>query len=98
MHYISTRGVARANSFEDMLFTGLASDGGLFVPEYWPQVSPERLRAWRDLNYMELAAEIILPHVEPGLSRADLMPLIQHSYAGFRSQPIAPLRQVRPYT
>ena len=94
MHYISTRGVARANSFEDMLFTGLASDGGLFVPEYWPQVSPERLRAWRDLNYMELAAEIMLPHVEPDISRADLMSLIQQSYDGFRSQPIAPLRKV----
>jgi threonine synthase len=59
MHYISTRGHAAAQSFSEILLAGLAPDGGLYLPQEYPQVSSEELDAWRKLSYAELAFEIL---------------------------------------
>ena len=58
MNYISTRG-ARLGSFSDILLMGLAPDGGLALPEHYPQIDRATLDAWRGLDYPALAFEII---------------------------------------
>ncbi|MFQ3227044.1 MAG: threonine synthase, partial [Porticoccaceae bacterium] len=54
MKYISTRGGAAPKSFEDVILTGLAPDGGLFVPDQLPQFSHSEISSWADLSYQEL--------------------------------------------
>ena len=58
MKYISTRGGSEAQEFCDILLGGLAPDGGLYLPESYPQVA-DRLDAWRGLSYAGLAFEIL---------------------------------------
>jgi len=96
--YISTRGEAPSLSFEEVVLTGLASDGGLFVPETIPQFSQEEIASWTGLNYKELALKIITPFVDGEIPEADLKRLIDTSYStssgkGFRHDAIAPLIQ-----
>ena len=55
MRYISTRGAAPALGFTDVLLAGLARDGGLYVPETWPKVTADEIRALRGLRYEEIA-------------------------------------------
>lgn len=59
MRYISTRGQSAPQSFCDILLGGLAPDGGLYLPESYPQVSRADLDAWRKLSYAELAFAIL---------------------------------------
>lgn len=59
MKYISTRGGVPEVSFREVLLAGLAPDGGLYVPEYYPKVSGEQMAKWRDLSYEDLSFEII---------------------------------------
>ena len=66
MRYISTRGQAPALNFEDVLLTGLASDGGLYVPETLPTYSAQEIASWAGLNYAQLALKIIEPFVAGG--------------------------------
>jgi hypothetical protein len=61
MRYLSTRGEAAPRGFEDVLLAGLAEDGGLFLPETWPSLSPDEWRALRGLPYAELATRLLLP-------------------------------------
>ena len=58
MRYVSTRGQAASRDFESVLLAGLAEDGGLFVPETWPTLTPADWRALRGLPYPVLAARI----------------------------------------
>src|SRR5258706_14741475 len=59
MRYVSTRGGGAPAGFSDILLGGLMEDGGLAVPEHYPQVDAGRLAAWRKLGYRELALEIL---------------------------------------
>ena len=59
MRYVSTRGQAPVRDFSGVLLAGLAEDGGLYVPETWPTISPDQLRALRGLPYPELAARVL---------------------------------------
>ncbi|MFN3790377.1 threonine synthase [Massilia sp.] len=64
MHYVSTRATSASAArnpqrFSDILLAGLAPDGGLYLPEEYPQVSGAELDAWRKLSYAELAYEIL---------------------------------------
>jgi threonine synthase len=59
MLYVSTRGRAPRQRFSDVLLTGLAADGGLYVPQSYPRISAEEFTAWRTLSYAELAAAVI---------------------------------------
>lgn len=94
MKYISTRGTAPALKFEDVLLTGLASDGGLYVPESLPKYSKEEIAAWRGLPYTELAFNIIQPFVDDAIPADDLKAIIGDTYSGFRHPAIAPMTQL----
>jgi threonine synthase len=59
MRYLSTRGYPSTPGFSDILLGGLAPDGGLYLPERYPQVSGQELDAWRKLPYAALAAEVL---------------------------------------
>jgi len=93
MKYISTRGGVEPKSFEDVVLTGLAEDGGLFVPEQLPKFSIEEIASWGELSYEELALKIITPFVGGSIPEQDLRQLIEKSYAGFRHEAVAPLVQ-----
>ena len=95
MRYISTRGKAPPLAFDDVLLTGLARDGGLYVPESWPQLTVEDLRALRGLPYAEVAVRVIAPFVLGGaVSEADLRRLATEAYAGFDHRAVTPLVQL----
>ncbi|NQU58044.1 MAG: threonine synthase [Rhodospirillales bacterium] len=94
MKYVSTRGQAPVLNFDDVLLAGLARDGGLYVPEFWPRFSPEDLRAFKDLSYSETAFRVIRPFTGTAISDDDLGQLIDDTYAGFDGPDIAPLKQL----
>ena len=93
MKFISTRGDAPILSFEEVVLTGLASDGGLYVPETMPTFSKEEIASWAGLSYQALAFKIITPFVDGEISDADLKGIIDKAYDSFRHDAIAPLVQ-----
>ncbi len=93
MKYISTRGQAPALSFEEVVLTGLAPDGGLYVPEKLPEFSAEEIASWAGLSYQDLAFKIIAPFVGGEIPDADLKTIIEKSYSTFHHDAIAPLVQ-----
>lgn len=93
MRYISTRGQAPSLDFEGVLLAGLAADGGLYVPETWPQFSLAEWRAMRGLSYAEIAFRVITPFVGGVIPDADLRRMIAEAYGTFGHRAVAPLRQ-----
>ncbi|MCU0985271.1 MAG: threonine synthase [Acetobacteraceae bacterium] len=94
MRYISTRGNAPVLGFEDTLLAGLAADGGLYMPEAWPSLSPAEWRALRGLSYPELTARILGPFVGDAMDGATLTRLCREAYQGFGHPAVAPLVQL----
>jgi threonine synthase len=94
MKYISTRGQAPALNFEEVLLTGLAPDGGLYVPETLPRFSLAEIASWSGLSYTELAFKIIQPFVDGCIPDDDLKAIIDDTYVDFRHPSIAPLVQM----
>lgn len=94
MRYISTRGAAPALDFANVVLAGLASDGGLYVPETVPQLSPAAIRDLRTLSYPELAATVMGPFAAGCLSRQELQALADKAYSTFTHPAIAPLVQL----
>lgn len=96
LRYISTRGQAPALDFEDVLLAGLASDGGLYVPESWPPLTAAALAGFAGRPYPEVAAAVLAPFVGAAIPRPELERLLIEAYAGFAHQAVAPLRQLGP--
>lgn len=96
MRYRSTRGAADAATpdFSDILLSGLASDGGLYLPVSWPQVAPETFRAWRALPYADLAAEVIGLYTGDSIAHEALQKMCRDVYGRFSHKAVAPLREV----
>ncbi len=94
MRYISTRGEAPALGFEDVLLTGLATDGGLYVPESLPHFSLEEIRSWRGLPYSELAFNIMYPFVDDAIPEDDFRSMLAETYGVFAHKAVAPLVQL----
>ena len=94
--YISTRGEAPVLGFCDVMLTGLARDGGLYVPETWPQLSPETIAGFFGRPYWEVAVEVIRPFVGGEISDADLGRMANEAYATFRHPAVVPLDQTGP--
>lgn len=94
MRYISTRGQAPALNFEEVLLAGLASDGGLYVPENLPRFSLEEIASWAGLPYHELAFRVMKPFVAGSIADAEFKAILEETYAGFAHGSIAPLRQL----
>jgi threonine synthase len=83
MDYVSTRGSAPALDFEGVTLTGLASDGGLYLPRTWPRFTADELAALAGLPYAELATRVMLPFVGDSLTEDRLRALSREAYARF---------------
>jgi threonine synthase len=94
MKYISTRGSAPALSFEDAMLTGLASDGGLYVPETIPTLSSDEIAAFAGLPYEEIAFRVMKPFIGETFTDAEFKDIIAKAYAGFGHDARAPLVQL----
>ena len=94
MKYISTRGQAPSLNFEEVLLTGLASDGGLYVPEELPRFSAEEIVEMAGLDYPQLAQKIIAPFVDDCIAETDLQQILHETYAEFRHDAVAPMVQI----
>ena len=98
MKFVSTRGQAPVLGFDDVVLTGLASDGGLYVPESLPTISEGTFRQWQSLHYDDLAIEVMWPFVEGSLKREAFEVMVRDAYSSFRHPAIAPLKQLSPDT
>src|SRR5277367_5699659 len=94
MRYISTRGEAPARDFTDVLLSGLAEDGGLFMPVSWPHFGPSEWRMMRGLPYAELAARVMQPFVGGSIPFEVLRTICRQAYAGFNHTAVVPLIQL----
>ena len=94
MKYISTRGGAAALDFEGATLAGLASDGGLYVPERWPTLTVAEIEALRGLSYSQTAARIMRPFVEGSLTTEELEALCDEAYSSFAHAAVTPLTQL----
>lgn len=96
MKYISTRGQSPHMSFCEVLLSGLAEDGGLYVPETYPAISTAQLDNWRQLTYPELAFEIMRLFIDD-IPESDLRHLINKTYTAevFANAEITPIRQLK---
>ena len=96
MKYISTRGNAPVLSFEEAMLSGLARDGGLYVPQSIPQMSAADIAALAGQTYEEIAFRVMKPFVGDCFSDAELMDSITAAYASFDHAARAPLVQLGP--
>ena len=96
MNYISTRGAAPPVSFLDAVLTGLAPDGGLYVPEAWPRLSEAEIAAFAGRPYADVAAELIGRFAGDEIAAADLAEMCADAYASFSHAAVAPLTQLAP--
>ncbi len=96
MHYISTRGQAPALTFGEAMLTGLARDGGLYVPETIPTLTQDQIAAFAGLSYEETAFRVMRPFVGDTFTDAEFRSAIDKAYAGFGHAARAPLVQLAP--
>ena len=96
MKFISTRGSAPALSFEGALLAALADDGGLFMPETWPQLSPDEIAALAGLDYAGAAYRVMSPFLEGDPCLDDLEEVLSEAYDSFHHPAVAPLAQIGP--
>lgn len=94
MKYISTRGGGEPQTFEEVLLTGLAPDGGLYVPTELPRIDATQMADWKNLSYVDLAVELVAPFVGDALPRSELERIIAESYAAFDHPEIAPVTEL----
>ncbi|MCA1749410.1 MAG: threonine synthase [Parasphingopyxis sp.] len=94
MRYVSSRGEAPTLDFEGVTLAGLASDGGLYVPETWPRWRAEEWRALGGLSYAETADRVIAPFVGDALSESELGSLCEAAYGRFAHSAVTPLIQL----
>jgi threonine synthase len=88
VRYVSTRGAAPTLDFGDVLLAGLATDGGLYVPDEWPtqQTSPI------GRSYVDVAVDVMAPYVAPSLSAEELRAMCTEAYATFDHPDVCPVR------
>jgi len=94
MHYISTRGNASNLDFRGVTLAGLASDGGLYVPQVWPRFTADEIAAMRGLPYVDLAAKVMAPFTAGSLTEAELRDLCAAAYGSFSHDAVTPLVQL----
>jgi threonine synthase len=94
MKYISTRGNAPILSFEEAMLTGLARDGGLYVPESVPTLSHADIAAMAGKSYEEIAFQVMRPFVGDTFTDAEFTDIISKAYANFGHSARAPMVQL----
>jgi threonine synthase len=95
--YRSTRDArlpAETLRFDEVLLAGLAPDGGLYVPEAWPSLEPEALRAFRGKSYAEIAARVMAPFLDGTIAPRDWERMVEDAYRGFDDPSVAPLKDL----
>lgn len=96
MQFVSTRGEAPSLGFSDAVLSGLATDGGLYLPETWPQISPDEIAGFARKPYAEVAYAIISRFVGDEIPAAKLKAIIDAAYATFRHPSVMPLIELAP--
>ncbi len=94
MKYISTRGQAPDLTFEEAMLTGLARDGGLYLPAEIPVMSQDEIAALAGLSYEEIAFRVMWPYVSGSFSDDEFKDIIARAYEGFGHDARAPLKQL----
>ncbi|PVV03630.1 hypothetical protein BB560_001880 [Smittium megazygosporum] len=95
MLYRSTRGKCNDYTFEEAVMTGLASDGGLFIPETIPTLPENVLQDWKNLSFTDLSFEILSRFIDPTeIPAEDLRKIIKASYSTFSNDEVTPLVQI----
>ncbi|MBM6576715.1 threonine synthase [Microvirga sp. SRT01] len=94
MRYVSTRGSAPVLDFRGATLAGLASDGGLYVPETWPTLSAGEIANLAGLSYAQTAARIMTPFVGDSLTSDELLALCETAYGRFSHAAVTPLVQL----
>ena len=96
MQFVSTRGEAPVLGFSDAVLSGLASDGGLYLPEHWPQITPAEIASFAGKSYADVAFAIISRFVDGEIPDGTLKGIIDVSYATFRHPSVTPLVEIAP--
>jgi threonine synthase len=96
LRYVSTRGEAPPLGFAEAMLVGLARDGGLYVPEAWPQLPPAAIAGLAGRPYAEAVVEVMRPLVGDSIAEPDLARMAREAYGQFRHPAVAPLVQVGP--
>jgi threonine synthase len=96
MRFVSTRGEAPALGFSDAVLSGLATDGGLYLPETWPQLSAADIAAFAGKPYAEVAFAVISRFVDGEIPADRLRAIIDAAYATFRHPSVTPLVELAP--
>jgi threonine synthase len=94
MRYVSTRNSAVQVDFEQVVLSGIAEDGGLFVPLELPLFEAQDIANWSTLPYDELAYRVISPFVGEAIPETDLKRMLKEAGSQFRHRSLAPLHQV----
>ena len=94
INYLSTRGGESSLQYENVLLSGLARDGGLFMPEEWPNFSHSELNEMKKLSYSELAATIMTPFIQPSLNYNEVLKICNEIYSKFTNDEVAPLKKM----
>jgi len=96
MRYVSTRGQAPAVGFIDAILSGLAPDGGLYVPEEWPTFSHDEIAAFAGRSYAEVAAAVLVRFVGDEIAADTLAEMCAEAYGTFTHPAVVPLKQIAP--
>jgi threonine synthase len=96
MRYVSTRGQSPAIGFWDAVLAGLATDGGLYIPEAWPRFEAEEIAAFAGRPYAEVAAAVIGKFAGPDIAPAELLEMTTAAYATFTHPAVTPIKQLYP--
>ena len=94
MKYVSTRGQAPALSFCDTVLAGLASDGGLYLPETYPRFDAATIRAMAGKSYADVAMDVMWPFTGGEIERATFETIVREAYSTFRHDAVCPLVQI----
>ncbi len=94
MQYVSTRGSAPILDFEAATLAGLASDGGLYVPQSWPTLTRNEIAALAGLSYVETAVQVMQPFMAGSVTKDELRALCTQAYGRFAHDAVTPLVQL----
>ena len=95
MKYFSTRGNPKKIDFIEVLTSGTAKDGGLYMPESFPKFSEDEINSFENSSYEDLATNLLFPYIEGFLSKNDFENLIKDAYSSFTIPEIVRLCETR---
>ncbi len=91
LRYVSTRGTAPHLGFEDVMLTGLARDGGLYLPETWPQLKPAEIAGFSGKSYAQIAQAVMSPYVSADFEQEEFTEIVEAAYGTFSHKAVTPL-------